>query len=195
MPAAASPGPAATVSIPWLGENTAHFLEQLAQAIRTLGAGYGGWNIFCEPKGQSFFKDISHCQTLPFSGSGYVQSLAASRVAVIFGGYNSLIDVLSLGVPTVVVLREMADKEQQIHLEHLHNAAGTSLDSFDESQVTTAVLVDILQRNLQSSNRWSSSSSKGTGVALARPHAAINLAGAENAARRLVQILQEQSHQ
>lgn len=194
-PAAISPGPAATVSIPWLGEHTAHFLEQLAQAIRNLGGGYGGWNIFCESKGQRFFKDIPHCQTLPFSGSGYVQSLAASRVAMIFGGYNSIIDVLSLGVPTVVVLREMADNEQQLHLEHLHKAAGTGLDSFDESQATTAVLLDTLKRKLQLSNRRPSSSSRVAGAVSVQPQAVINLTGAENAARRLTQLVLERSHQ
>jgi predicted glycosyltransferase len=38
---------------------------------------------------------------------------------MIFGGYNSLMDVLHVGIPATVIVREMQDGEQQLHLERL----------------------------------------------------------------------------
>ena len=34
-------------------------------------------------------------------------------MAVIFGGYNSLVDVLALNIPAIVIMRSMQDLEQQ----------------------------------------------------------------------------------
>lgn len=188
-------GPAVTVSVPWLGERSLRFVGQLAQALENLGRDYGIWHIFCDTRAGSFFKDIAHCRTFPFSGAGYVHSLAASRAAVIFGGYNSIVDVLSLGIPTLVVMREMADREQQIHLELLRKSVGETLTALDESRATTARLVDILKANLQLAKTKSGTVPEANGDGRARFCSAVNLAGAERAASRLNRLIRHQPHQ
>ncbi|WP_136798648.1 hypothetical protein [Desulfosediminicola ganghwensis] len=191
-------GLAATVSIPWLGENTGHFARQLAQAINTLGDEYGAWNIFCDPQTRSVFSSIPRCQVFSFSGAAYVNSLKASRAAVIFGGYNSVVDALSLGIPALVIMREMADREQQIHLERLSGSVGEKLQALDESRATTALLQNTLKRIFQLSNPKKACRPGiiPDGVAtngLTQFRTAINLNGAENAAMNLKQLVKEQA--
>ena len=60
-------------------------------------------------------------------GSKYVSALLHSKTAVIYGGYNSLMDVVHARIPALVVLRKMQDEEQQIHLRKLQEGAGEVL--------------------------------------------------------------------
>lgn len=172
---------AATVSIPWLGEHTREFVQHLATAIKTMDSSLGMWRIFLSmgdnsnktSKLLSLFDGVSNCKVEPPS-SHYVEALIHSKCAVIYGGYNSLMDVLHSGAPSLVVLRDMQDAEQQIHLQSLQSVLGDSLTPVAESEVTAGQL----QRLLLEKMRTNSLS----------PHI-INVAGAERAAQYIRSFL------
>jgi len=173
---------AGTISVPWLGEHTLGFLRALAGALWLLGPEHGCWKLFCEPgrtpamraEIDSLFTPLPHCRPEPLAGPGYVEALLQSRTAVIFGGYNSIMDVLACSLPSVVVLREMRDREQQLHLDRLHRAAGELLQVVEEAGVTAEELARLLLANLAHS---------GTS------HQPINLDGAERTAEQLGGLL------
>jgi len=157
----------------------------LAGALQALGAGHGSWRIFLDMGSsesvrseiRELFAPLNHCQLEPPSGARYVEALLQSRTAVVYGGYNSLMDVLALNLPAVVVLREMQDDEQQLHLEKLGKAVGGLLQPVEESQAEAAHLTTCLLRNLKRSEP---------------PAHTIFLDGAERAAQRLRQLLDMQ---
>lgn len=177
---------AGTIAVPWIGEKSVSFLRVLARALQVLGPAHGRWRIFLDMGStesisieiRKLFAQLSHCQLEPPSGARYVEALLASRSAVVYGGYNSLMDVLALNLPAVVVLREMQDNEQQLHLQKIGRAAGELLQVVEESGAEVGQLTASLLGNLGKGNL--------------PPHT-IFLAGAENAARRLWQLLPGQA--
>ncbi len=175
---------AATVAIPWLGEKSLMFVKRLARSIASIGSVYGAWHIYVEGADsaelKSLFSGLDYCRLERPSGRRYVDSLLTSRSALIYGGYNSIMDVLSLHIPAVVVLRKMQDNEQQIHLQKLRLAAGNLLLSVEESQVQENELTAALEAQM-----------KGGVTANATEQSEISLDGAERAAQQLHRILQE----
>jgi len=172
---------AGTVSIPWLGENSMTLLVNLAEALHHLGPSHGQWRIFVgtgnNPDGHAtihnLFQNIPHC-TLEEPSARYAEALIHSKSAVIYGGYNSVIDVIHAGLPALVLLREMQDDEQQNHLKELVRKVGGQLAVLSEKDADAVTLGTLLQRQLKRP--------------LQRPDR-INLDGAENALRHLTTIL------
>jgi len=168
---------AATISIPWQGEQTPIVVKNLAAAIQRIGSQHGDWKIFLgQETEQNGNKKSSYngFDDLPFvslepPGSKYGQVLAHSKTALIYGGYNSITDVLSLGIPAVVLLRSLQDKEQEQHLQRLTMKTGDLLRTLPESQATAETLEQLLRSQLTSTP----------------PTTGINLNGAESAARHL----------
>lgn len=173
---------AGTVAIPWLGEQSLVFLSNLAEALRKLGAEHGQWHIFVDTASspdvykevERLFGNLSYCLLEPPSGRRYVESLLTSRSAVIYGGYNSVMDVLALNLPSLVILREMQDNEQQIHLEKLSQVASNLFHAVSESEVKAEELVISLLAHIEKRDQADHQ---------------ICLDGAENAARTLWQML------
>jgi len=171
---------AGTIAIPWLGEDSHHVLACVAGALKKIGADYGNWLLFAdlrpEHHGQiiSSLQQLPHCQLLP-PGPGYINALLHSKTAMIYGGYNSLTDVLAAGLPTVVLLRAMQDNEQQMHLRQLRKSAADQLLSVDEQQVTVKLLETSLRKQLKKPSF----------------SPVINLDGAGNAARQLAMLSNE----
>jgi len=138
---------AGTVSIPWLGEKTVEFLAVLAKVLKKVPRSFGHWVIFvdtesCFDRGRqigSFFADVPNCR-LESPGSKYTEVLLHSRLAIIYGGYNSLMDVIHARIPALVVLREMEDEEQQIHLQNLQGSVGEAITTVSEAQVVAEEL-------------------------------------------------------
>ncbi len=147
---------AGTISIPWLGENTASFLQVLGAALERIPASFGNWRLFVDSgtaakdlaNGDTLFTHIPHCKVEPPS-SNYVDALMKSKVALIYGGYNRLMDVVYAKIPALVVLRDMQDAEQQIHLEHLKNGYERAITTVAEDNVSSEQLEHILLTKLQ----------------------------------------------
>ena len=132
---------AGVVSVPWHGQESLSFLRCLAAALAEIPGAYGSWCLFIDPEMgemkttvEELFFELEHCQ-LETPGNRYGDALMNARSAVIYGGYNSLVDILFAGIPTLVLLREMQDKEQQIHVEHLEAKLVGLLTSVPETEV------------------------------------------------------------
>lgn len=172
-----------TVAIPWLGENSVAFLHTLATVLEEFGNSYGVWNLFVDLRQAATDENVRAVTrklkqqdhiTLSSPGREYLFSLLHSKVAVIYGGYNSIMDVLYANIPSVVVLREMRDAEQQIHLKKLQAHGETGLETVLESSVSTRELREILLKKLHQQT--------------AKPHT-INIDGAAETAHHLVKMI------
>lgn len=154
------PGPeepvAGTISIPWLGEKSLDFLMLLAGVLQKMPESHGRWWLFVNidhttaagQRAKALFAEMHNCRLEP-PGRTYAAALLQARTAVIYGGYNSLMDVLHARIPAVVVLRDMQDEEQQIHLRKLREVAGEALATVSETEVTAEELERLLLANLQ----------------------------------------------
>lgn len=131
------PALAGTVSIPWIGENSCDFLFRLAATLKKLGPQYGDWKLFIDsnhPNSKEIyriFSNISFC-TIEKPGQQYTSALIRSKMAIIYGGYNSIVDVLSLSLPALIILRDMQDNEQQIHIQKLLQSTGKNITPIKE---------------------------------------------------------------
>jgi predicted glycosyltransferase len=172
---------AGTISIPWIGEHTMRFLSILARAVKYMGAKYGDWRIFIGFDGQlsnkkkilSWFKGLHWCRIEP-AGNRYPYALFNSRIAVIYGGYNSLMDTLYAQKPAVVIQRGMNDIEQEKHIALLNHYGNAGLAVLNEKKAEMEDLVTALEIRLGS-----------TGTNRNR----INLDGARASTRYLAEII------
>jgi predicted glycosyltransferase len=172
---------AGTVSIPWVGEKTLAVLNNLAGAIAAIGEAYGNWHLYLGSNGdpkialkiRQLFASLPHC-SLRLPGAGYPKSLLSSRMALIYGGYNSLVDVLYGKIPAVVVLRAMQDEEQKVHIDKLSRAITDALSILHEEAVDTKVLEKALRARLEQGKL---------------ENHGINLVGASNASRFLATLM------
>jgi predicted glycosyltransferase len=173
---------AATVSIPWIGEHTLPFLQALLRAAEEIGPSAGDWHVYLgrsrgklsTQDAEEGFQRLPHCRLFE-PGDGYLSSLLQSRMAVIYGGYNSLTDLLYLGLPGLVVLRNMADREQKEHLDRLKDLFPSRLLSIFEDECSPANLETCMRQQLQCARE---------------KYAGVHLGGTETAACHLGQAVE-----
>ncbi len=184
--AADQPPLAGVISMPWMTKQSADVLDRLAEALAQLGDHFGSWRLFLSPLLNvdhshiaTKLKALAFCTISPPDDT-YLTALARSRAAVIYGGYNSLTDVLFARTPGLVLQREMQDREQPQHLKALVEANAARLIIREETQVTSAGLVKDLRELLTESK------------VTCRPP---NLLGAETAARYLANLVHLKSIQ
>ncbi|MFT5699337.1 MAG: putative glycosyltransferase [Desulforhopalus sp.] len=137
---------AGVVSVPWLGEKTLLFLECLAGALRTVPADLGSWRLFVDAGDgamkttvDNLFSGLINC-SLKRPGGNYAGELMNAKSAIIYGGYNSLVDIIFADIPSLVILRQMKDQEQQDHVACLEKKLGGTLMSLCEDEVTVEKL-------------------------------------------------------
>ncbi len=175
---AALPTLAGTVSIPWIGENSIDFLFRLSAVLKTLGPQNGDWKLFIDsnhPKSKDIyriFSNISFC-TIEKPSQQYTSALIHSKMAVIYGGYNSIVDVLSLSLPALIILRDMQDREQQIHIQKILQSTDDKIAVLKE-QCDEQQLFNALQSQLKTRDNETAS---------------FPLNGAENTANHLAHLL------
>jgi predicted glycosyltransferase len=146
---------AGTIAVPWLSETSLAFLENLYKALSELGEGYGRWRIFTDLKKieakaanlKLHFDDIPHCSVETVSDR-YLVSLANSRVALIYGGYNSLTDIMAAKVPSVVIVRGMNDREQDEHVRKISQLQPDLICVLKESEADWKTLAEGLEKQL-----------------------------------------------
>jgi predicted glycosyltransferase len=172
---------AGTIAIPWLSETSLALLEALARALDEFGERYGRWKIFTDihelkkvandVKRQ--FEKNPHCVVENVSDQ-YLAALANSRVAMVYGGYNSLTDIMAANVPAVVIIRSVNDKEQEEHVNKIIQAKGRLMVSLTETEITWKKLLAALETQLNVNTEGGRE---------------VQLKGSENAARTIVDIL------
>jgi predicted glycosyltransferase len=176
---------AGTIAIPCLSETSLALLEALARALDEIGERYGRWKIFTDMHElkkaandvKRRFEKIPHCVVENVSDQ-YLAALANSRVAMVYGGYNSLTDIMAANVPAVVIIRSVNDKEQEEHVNKIIQAKGRSMVSLTEPEITWKKLHAALETQLNVD---------------AERGREIQLNGSERAARSIVELLGLQS--
>ena len=168
-----------TVALPWFGERSSAMVEGLHQALQAIGGSRGRFHLFV-PEAQltglrEVFRDLSFCRVEPIS-ERYLVSLVQSGSAMIYGGYNSIVDVAATGIPALVVLRSTQDREQQEHVHRLQKSAGLQWQVIEEDEVSGPALEEALRFLLAASP-------------VSSPP--IDCRGAENTARLLHRMLRE----
>jgi predicted glycosyltransferase len=142
---------AGTIAIPWGSDATWAFIRNIRSALAVINDTYGRWRLFVagEKKDtiQELFKNLSFC-TVEEVSERYVPSLLNSKVSMIYAGYNSLIDVLAAQIPSVVLLRDIEDKEQEDHLARLIPLTKESIHVLRESETDATTLQTALERQL-----------------------------------------------
>ena len=155
LAASRAEGHAGTVAVPWLGEGSLAFLKALATALQRIPGAHGTWRIFldagAEPGSQQaiseLFRGLPNCRIEP-PGGGYATALFQAKTALVYGGYNSIMDILHVRLPALVISREMADEEQRIHLERILTVTGDQITAVSEAAVTAEKLERVLLSNL-----------------------------------------------
>ncbi|WP_035273950.1 glycosyltransferase [Desulfogranum japonicum] len=173
---------AGTIALPWFDEHGFTLIRSLYQALSQLGSQYGKWVVFHPPvhshhpfkRNLQQLAELNNTTTRHF-GAEYLPTLAQSRMAIIHGGYNSLTDVLYCQVPALVLLREMQDNEQQNHLELLTCNGQELLTPVHTSAFSGPFFAEKIHEMLTSPYR--------------PPVIPVDLAGAEHAARYLVDTI------
>jgi len=168
-----------TISVPWAGEYTKRFLEHFADFIERSDTILANYRFFLgngiSSGTRQRLRELNGCRIEPF-GSAYIPALVKSKAAVIYGGYNSLVDVLAAGCPSLVLARDMRDREQHLHLEALVRAA-PDLIAVDEQACNASLFTEILAPLLLHPDRYDEIST-------------INLNGAEKAAHVIAASLE-----
>ena len=146
---------AGTIAVPWLSKTSLAFLENLGKAFGQLGEDHGRWKIFTDLKKieaeakniKLQFDAIPYC-TVENVSDQYLATLANSKVAIIYGGYNSLTDIMAAKVPSVVIVRGMNDREQEEHVRKISEVKPNLIFPLKESEVTWKTLAEGLEKQL-----------------------------------------------
>ncbi len=142
---------AGVISVPWFGEGTIILLEKLSQVLGSFDPSEGLWKVYMNLK-KSCCRDVNtFFERFPNIiveqiGPSFLTDLVNSRCAVIYGGYNSLTDVLGAKIPSVVLLRGMKDGEQEAHAAILRGASSKIVAVFAEDDVSTDSLRHALEK-------------------------------------------------
>ena len=165
--------PACTISLPWLGEFGDKLLQSLLGAARQIGPEHGDWHLYVPAANleqiQAQFTDLSFCRIEPI-GENYLNSLLYSRAALIYGGYNSILDVAAAQIPALIILRSTKDREQHEHLDRLQQRFGEQWQVLEEQDISEPHMVRSLRQVIEVN---------------APVTGAIDISGAEQAARIL----------
>jgi predicted glycosyltransferase len=163
---------AGTIAVSWYSQASLSVLKCLHQALTKIGDAYGIWQVYVN-FGHALFEDLPFCRVQNLSPH-YLYALAHSKTAAVYGGYNSMTDILSVNVPAVIFLRNVEDQEQALHVKKLAALPNTAIVVMPEETVTADRLQQVLEQQLQSDQP--------------RDHG-INLDGAENTAKKLVEFI------
>ena len=164
---------AGTISIPWETETSTSVVKDIAVVLERIGDQYGPWELFLS-SGADQFAHLTYCNTQK-PGTRYLSTLPNSKVAIIYGGYNSITDVLVTRTPAIVLLRGMDDREQQKHVARLAERQRSALILIEEKDVNAGLLESALKELVETKPPDSSN---------------LMLNGAESAARIMASFLE-----
>lgn len=169
-----------TIAFSWLTEHTAAVLGTLADIAESVGDRWGQWHVFLgrDYSGGTAYREVQrladepHCSIEPLSDR-YLQALASSLLAVVAGGYNTLTDLLWAGTPSVVMVRNTQDAEQDMHVSKLtYTLRDHWISRHEESVDTQGMEADMADLFAKEISRIS-----------------LNVGGSENAATRIAELL------
>jgi predicted glycosyltransferase len=164
-----------TISLPWLSLKSQTFIQTLKQTL-ALRDQTEKWKIFINnhdlPDLKKLFADLANV-CVQHVGEEYAHTILNSEMAVIYGGYNSLMDVTAAGIPAIVVIREMKDQEQDEHIRQLLDHDPDTMVMAQESHTDVNTFNQAISLLLKHGSKTRS----------------FNIQGSSKAARELVKLL------
>lgn len=146
------------ISIPWLTDQTIQLLDEVYMALNKIGDQFGPWHIYTKMANlsQRASKQQQLIETLPFCkfrqlSDLYFSDIQNAKVLISYGGYNSLSDIMAANIPSVVITRDLYDKEQDEHVEKLQNIAGGLIYQLKENVVNDATLSEAIIKQAKKS--------------------------------------------
>ncbi len=140
-----------TVSIPWLSKDTHNFIKALKETLEHRDRDER-WKIFIDKKEleavSELFASINNCSIEPV-GEKYTKAILNSKIAIIYGGYNSLMDVYAAQTPTIVIERYMQDQEQELHIQRLLSFTPNFMARIDEQKSDSTTLNQTINKQLE----------------------------------------------
>ncbi len=144
-----------TISLPWLSRKSQAFIRVLKQTL-ALRDQAEKWIIYINARDlQDMKKQFAGLPSVCIKpvGEDYAHSILHSQTAVIYGGYNSLMDVAAAQIPAIVVMREMKDREQDEHIKKLLDYNPDVMMMVQESRTAGTVLDQAITRLLKHSKQ------------------------------------------
>lgn len=162
------------LSIPWFSKNSSKFLSIFRDALVQRNK-QEKWVLYLAPdeteKMKELFAKLPNCIINPV-GEQYSRDILQADVAIVYSGYNSLMDIIAAEIPAILLQRDMKDQEQDIHIKQLTDACPDHLVGLEDDAVSSQTLNKVID-SLLSSNTFSS---------------AINIRGSEQTAQYLAAL-------
>lgn len=153
-----------TISLPWLSQASRGFVKKLKETLVKRERD-GIWKLFVNRDNlsdmKSLFSTLQNVDILAV-GEEYTRTLFQSKNAIIYGGYNSLMDVAAAGIPSIVIKREMKDKEQDEHIQLLLEYSPEAIITFEESQIEAVALNQAISLLLKKGSKGQHIETKGS---------------------------------
>lgn len=127
------------ISVPWTMSGSRELLFNIVNAVNRLG--HGKWSFYLggctEHERQALLNEVDPGVEIKMNSVSpeFLNDLLRADCALVYGGYNSLTDVLAAGIPSVVMLRGMKDGEQEKHARMLFEASSPIVDVIENEEV------------------------------------------------------------
>jgi len=132
-----------TIGISWCTHSTEKMLSCISRAVHEMNRVDQVWRSYVgqsrvdmerekiiEPLLRSRFFDVND-----FSDE-YLWTLRQSKLAIVYGGYNSITDILWAKIPSIIIIRQSRDSEQAIHAHLIKSRFSKSIHVFNESELS-----------------------------------------------------------
>lgn len=143
------------VSLPWLSEASYGFIHALKEALVRRDKNER-WKIFVANDElqclQEIFTSLSNCKIEPV-GERYAKAILNAKMAIVYGGYNSLMDIIAAQLPAIIIRREMKDQEQNLHIRQLLNYNPGSMIMVEESHSDVEIISQAITDQLKLKKR------------------------------------------
>lgn len=171
------------ISVPWIKDDSSIILREIVEAVNIIGR--GKWNFYVGGYSKVAIQQLAYAfnSGVEFEmhsvGKKFMSDLFAADCAIIYGGYNSLTDVMAAKIPSIVLLRGMKDEEQEVHAKLLLEKSPYIVDVISKDKIKSNRISDSLINCLSGIKR----------PALGTEVSNINLNGAETAAKFLHSLM------
>jgi predicted glycosyltransferase len=142
-----------TIGISWCSHSTVELIKYLVQALHKSNTVNQKWHSYI---GQALVgvereKIIEPLIKSPIFNvyefsNDYLWTLKQSRLAVVYGGYNSITDILWAGLPSIIIARQMQDGEQAVHARYIESFFSPSIHIYEEAEICAEVLANSLKK-------------------------------------------------
>ena len=171
------------VSFSWISEHTLSILKIIVTLLEKVKNKWGNWFFFIghDYSGGKASQYISLINSMPFCNvdflrNNYLNILANSKFAIVAGGYNTLTDLLWSKTPSVVIVRSMVEKEQEIHVKKISNVCNGLIELMLDYEVSISKLEAAIHKVTMFHNFDTNIDN-------------IVISGSENAAKKIAKIL------